>query len=93
MVPGPVVPGYRFLGWGPSATPGAGWGGAAAYRCPRCGEMFVLGGGPRDETGRPAPHSCACGCLREDPDAGRFGCCEGDDAVAVYAHEASRPGR
>lgn len=78
----PGFPGYRFRCWGTSGSP-KGWRGAA-FLCPQCGDLFLRGGGPRDDEGRPYGQSCSCGCLHEDPAAGRFSCCAGDDAVAVY---------
>jgi hypothetical protein len=45
-------------------------------RCPRCGDLLPLD--PSHGT------SCGCRTLYLDADAGRFGCGDGDAAVAIY---------
>ena len=73
------LPGFRFLGWGPSATgPGAGWGtGRDLFaRCGTCGDLLRMW---PDES-----EQCSCGRLHKDVDAGRFGSTDGDASIAVY---------
>jgi hypothetical protein len=75
----PEIPGYGFLGRGPSATgAGVGWAMRADLfgRCYRCGDLLSLS--PDED------QSCRCGCLHKDVDAGRFGSTAGDDSIAVY---------
>lgn len=73
------LPGYRFLGWGPSATSGGGgWHLASDYfgRCGACGSMLRLWADQSEQ--------CSCGRLYKDVDAGRFGSRDGDNSIAVY---------
>jgi hypothetical protein len=73
------VPGFTYLGNGPAATgEGPGWRMSPDLyaRCPRCGELLPL------DPSHGA--SCSCRTLYLDADAGRFGCGDGDAAVAIY---------
>lgn len=71
------VDGYRFLGWGPTATGVAiGWAMRPDLfgRCSRCGDLVSLD--PKlDET-------CRCGRLTKEP--GRFGSADGNGSIAIY---------
>ncbi len=71
--------GLVLVGRGPAATgPGRGWNMRADLfaECPVCRDLMSLA---PTET-----ESCSCGSLHKDADAGRFGCGDGDEAIAVY---------
>jgi hypothetical protein len=75
----PKIPGYRFVGLGPTATgPGSGWATRSDLfgRCSRCGDLLSLS--------LDKDQSCRCGCLYKDVGGGRFGSTAGDDSIAVY---------
>jgi len=75
------IDGYRFLGWGPTATGSTiGWAMRADLfaRCGRCGGLISLD---------PAlDEDCRCGRLNKDS-AGRFGSTDGDGDIAIYTTE------
>jgi hypothetical protein len=78
------VPGFDFLGRGPTATGASGgWQGASDiyYRCVSCGELMC-------STLR-GYFSCYCKAMHCDWDAGRFGSSYGDKNVLVYRKTAT----
>jgi hypothetical protein len=75
LVTDQIKPNLEFVCWGPPAR-GLPRTGDLVYCCATC------------RTTKPADHasyfSCACGAMRLDFDAGRFGSSGGDQAILTY---------
>lgn len=80
------VPGYSYLGRGPAVTGSSvGWDRKAGlvFRCARCGTLMP--------SLQEDFFACACGAMRLEPEAGRFGSRYGDREILVYLKEGEGP--